>query len=71
MKICIISNWYSPYAKSGAGIYVNNITKPLVELGHEVSVITMLPDYKGTDSLTPKLEYELFHVTIASYFPAV
>ena len=58
MKICQISNWYFPYAQGGAGIYVNNITKALVNLRHEVSVITMLPKYSGVNSLTPKLEIE-------------
>ena len=58
MKICQISNLYFPYAQGGAGIYVNNITKALVMLRHEVSVITMLPKYSGVNSLTPKLEIE-------------
>ncbi|MFN3527797.1 MAG: glycosyltransferase family 4 protein [Candidatus Altarchaeaceae archaeon] len=58
MKICIISNWYPPYATSGAGIYVGNIAKALVRSGHDVSVITMLPNYQGLSSLNPKLRVE-------------
>jgi glycosyltransferase involved in cell wall biosynthesis len=58
LKICLISNWYAPYAKSGAGIYVNNIAKALYSAGHEVSVITMLPNYLGTSSLMPELKNE-------------
>ena len=40
MKICIVSQYYNPDV-----FLINEITPELVKLGHEVTVLTGLPDY--------------------------
>ena len=49
MKICFISNLYSPFVIGGAEIYVERIAKALSE-NHEVAIITSVP-YKNRNSL--------------------
>ncbi|TRZ47749.1 glycosyltransferase [bacterium] len=66
MKICLVSNLYSPYAVGGAEIYVEKIAKRLSSL-HEVSVITTQP-FQNFSSL----KYSLIKqngIKIYSFYP--
>jgi len=47
MKICIINNLYPPYSRGGAEHLVFRTVKGMLELGHEVIVITTSPDGFG------------------------
>ena len=40
LRICFLSFEYPPYVIGGAGVYAENITKELLDLGHEVHVMS-------------------------------
>jgi len=40
MKVALVTFEYPPFMQGGAGVYVYNLAKELVKLGHEVHVIT-------------------------------
>lgn len=44
MKICVISNLFSPYVRGGAERVADRIARGLVDRGHQVSVITTRPE---------------------------
>jgi len=51
MKICIINNLYPPYARGGAEQVVKRTVDGLLQVGHEVVLITSTPEggWKETD----------------------
>ena len=64
MKICLISNLYSPYNRGGAEQVVKNTVDGLLEKGHEVVVITARPRQSGVWGLS-----ETPHLKIYAFFP--
>ncbi|MEE9399132.1 MAG: glycosyltransferase family 4 protein [Dehalococcoidales bacterium] len=56
MKICLISNLYSPYVLGGAEVYVQRIAQKLAEK-HQVTVITQQP-FRGLSSLRANEEIQ-------------
>src|SRR3990167_6126386 len=44
MKICLINNLYPPHARGGAEQVVYKTVQGLLEAGHEVVVITTVPE---------------------------
>ena len=44
MKVCVISNLYPPYSRGGAEYVVYSTVKGMIELGHDVVVITTAPE---------------------------
>lgn len=66
MKICFVSNLFSPYVIGGAEIYVQRIAKKLSE-NHEVTVITSRP-YKGLLSLRGE-SYKEGKIKVYSFYP--
>jgi len=55
MKICLLASAFRPYSNSGADVAVENTVDGLLQLGHEVSVITV-GYWLGFKSLWPQAE---------------
>lgn len=66
MKICFISNLYSPYLIGGAEKYIEELAKHLAK-ENEVVVVTTKP-YEGLNSLKPSVE-DQNGVKIYRFFP--
>ncbi len=66
MKICLISNLYSPYVLGGAEVYVQRIAQKLAEK-HQVTVITQQP-FRGLSSLRANEEIQ-HEVKIYRFYP--
>lgn len=61
MKVCIITNTYSPDLIGGSNVYTNIIVKELRERNYEVVVITASPDRKDSIKIHGAIKIYSFH----------
>ncbi len=61
MKVCIITNTYSPDLIGGSNVYTNTIVKELQERNYEVVVITASPDRKDSIKIHGAIKIYCFH----------
>jgi glycosyltransferase involved in cell wall biosynthesis len=54
VRICFLSFEFPPYVIGGAGVYAENITKELLDLGHHVHVLSPGPVYRKNNSFLRK-----------------
>jgi len=61
MKICLITNTYSPDLIGGSNVYTNTIVKELRERDHEIVVITASADRKDSIKIHDAVKIYCFH----------
>jgi len=64
MKICFITNLFPPFVVGGAEIVVDDLARQMQQMGHDVIVISTLPNY------SPKTSVEIINgIKIYRFYP--
>ena len=70
MKVAVINNLYPPYHRGGAEVVAQNQASQLIDLGHDVFVITTKPLFKGELANHGKIKniYRFYALNIFSFY---
>lgn len=67
MKIAMITFEYPPFIMGGAGVYADNISKELTNLGHDVTIITPQIELSPPYEINGKLA--IYRIPLLKYLP--